>query len=131
MIITNKRPSAVEKRCAITTGRGAQEGIFAERTDPDGLCSDLKTSGESGFVLAAMLVHNLNREMQMLTNEQQCTTTERRTAVALYTASAPAASTDSASRTADQAPNGPLTLTMSVNPAVKPSCCIIWMCSNK
>ena len=93
------------KSVALSNSRGAQEGIFAElksQTQMDFMFRP-EDKRESGVCTAAMLVHNLNREMQMLTNEQQCATTERRTAVALYTARHSAASTDSASRTADQA----------------------------
>ena len=120
MIITNKRLSA-RKVLRYHNGRGAQEGIFAElksQTQMD-YVPTRRQAGNQVFVLAAMLVHNLNREMQMLTNEQQCATTERRAPLWHFTRLGTLRRQLIQRAGRLTRPQGTLTLTMSVNPAVK------------
>ena len=82
VIVTNKtvQPATV---LAFHNGRGAQEGLFAQ----------LKSQGQAGYVpvrtlvgnqlflLASVLTHNLGREMQMLTQPPERTTTAKRAAL--------------------------------------------------
>lgn len=120
VIITNKRLSA-RKVLRYHNGRGAQEGIFAElksQTQMD-YVPTRRQAGNQVFVLAAMLVHNLNREMQMLTNEQQRATTERRAPLWHFTRLGTLRRQLIQRAGRLTRPQGTLTLTMSVNPAVK------------
>ena len=79
VIVTNKSVSA-KKALAFHHGRGAQEGVFAElksQTQMD-YVPTRKQAGNQVYLLAAVLAHNLNREMQMLCVEKQRNTTEKR-----------------------------------------------------
>ena len=120
VIVTNKRLGA---RNVLTyhNGRGAQEGLFAElksQTQMDYIPTR-RQAGNQVFVLAAMLAHNLNREMQMRARAKQRNTTERRAPLWQF------AQLGTLRRQLIQRagrltkPQGTLTLTMSANPAVK------------
>ena len=120
VIVTNKRLGA-RKVLAYHNGRGAQEGIFAElksQTQMDYIPTR-RQAGNQVFVLAAMLAHNLNREMQMLVHTPERNTTERRAPLWRFT------QLDTFRRKLIQRagrltrPQGTLTLTMSANPTVK------------
>lgn len=79
VIVTNKRLGA-RKVLAYHDGRGAQEGLFAElksQNQMDYIPTRQQASNQV-FVLAAMLAHNLNREMQMMAQVPERRTTERR-----------------------------------------------------
>ena len=79
VIITNKVLSA-KKVLAYHNGRGAQEGLFAElksQTQMD-YVPTRNQAGNQVYILAAMLAHNLNREMQMRCSQKERHTTERR-----------------------------------------------------
>lgn len=67
VIITNKRARAA-KVLAFHNGRGAQEGVFAELSNDVGM-SDVPTrtlAANQMYLLAALLAHNIARELQML-----------------------------------------------------------------
>ena len=120
VIITNKRLGA-RKVLSYHNGRGAQEGIFAElksQTQMD-YVPTRRQAGNQVFVLAAMLAHNLNREMQMLADEQQRTTTERRAPLWHFTQLGTLRRKLIQRAGRLTRPQGTLTLTMSANPAVK------------
>ena len=120
VIVTNKRLSA-RKVLRYHNGRGAQEGIFAElksQTQMD-YVPTRRQAGNQVFVLAATLAHNLNREMQMLADEQQRTTTERRAPLWHFTQLGTLRRKLIQRAGRLTRPQGTLTLTMSANPAVK------------
>jgi hypothetical protein len=120
VIVTNKRLSA-NKVAAFHEGRGAQEGVFAE----------LKTHCQAGhvpvttrvgnqlYLLAAILAHNLGREMQMMAKAPARGTTAKRTALWAFE------QLHTLRRNLVQRagriirPNGKVVLTMSCNPAIK------------
>jgi hypothetical protein len=67
VIITNKRARAA-KVLAFHNGRGAQEGVFAELSNDVGM-SYVPTrtlAANQMYLLAALLAHNIARELQML-----------------------------------------------------------------
>ena len=79
VIVTNKRVSA-RKILNYHNGRGAQEGMFAElksQTQMDYVPTQ-KLAGNQIYVLAALLAHNLNRELQMQCLPKGRNSTERR-----------------------------------------------------
>ena len=69
------------KRKRLThNGRGAQEDVFAElksQTQMEDYIPTRRMAGNQVYLLAAVLAHNLNREMQMLCHEQERNTTEK------------------------------------------------------
>jgi hypothetical protein len=120
VIVTNKRLGA-RKVLSYHNGRGAQEGIFAElksQTQMDYIPTR-RQAGNRVFVLAAMLAHNLNREMQMMAAEPQRNTTERRAPLWRFEqlGTLRRKLIQRAGRLTK--PQGTLTLTMSANPTVK------------
>jgi hypothetical protein len=120
VIVTNKRLGA-RKVLSYHNGRGAQEGIFAElksQTQMD-YVPTRRQAGNQVFVLAAMLAHNLNREMQMLAGEQQRNTTERRAPLWQFTQLGTLRRKLIQRAGRLTRPQGKLTLTMSANTAVK------------
>lgn len=80
VVITNKRINA-KKVLAFHNGRGSQEGIFGEaKTDCKLEYVPVKSwEGNRLYCLAAMMAHNMNREIQMRTSEKDRGTTEKRT----------------------------------------------------
>jgi hypothetical protein len=120
VIVTNKHISA-KKALSFHNGRGAQEGVFAElksQTQMDYIPTRRK-AGNQVYLLAAVLAHNLNREMQMLCYEQERNTTERRAPLWCFEqlGTLRRKLIQRAGRLTK--PQGTLTLTMSANPAVK------------
>ncbi len=120
VIVTNKRLGA-RKVLSYHNGRGAQEGIFAElksQTQMDYIPTR-RQAGNRVFILAAMLAHNLNREMQMMADEPQRNTTERRAPLWQFEqlGTLRRKLIQRAGRLTK--PQGTLTLTMSANPTVK------------
>ena len=82
VIVTNKRLRA-KKRCAVHEGRGSQEGIFAElKTDCQmGHIPVTTRVGNQLYLFAAVLAHNLTRELQMQTDPPPRFTTAKRAAL--------------------------------------------------
>jgi len=120
VIVTNKRISA-KKVLAYHNGRGAQEGLFAElksQTQMD-YVPTRRLAGNQVYVLAAMLAHNLNREMQMQCLPRTGQTTERRTPLWQFEqiGTVRRKLIQRAGRLTK--PQGRLTLTMSANSAVR------------
>lgn len=79
VVVTNKTIRAREV-IRFHNGRGAQEGVFAELKSQGQLdYVPTKTlAGNQIFLLAAVLAHNLNRELQMTTQEPSRGTTPGR-----------------------------------------------------
>ncbi|MBB3063724.1 IS1380 family transposase [Microbulbifer rhizosphaerae] len=120
VIITNKRVSA-KKVLTYHSGRGAQEGVFAElksQTQMD-YVPTRKLAGNQVYVLAAVLAHNLNREMQMQCLPKARNTTERRAPLWQFEQLGTLRRKLILRAGRLTRPQGQLTLTMSANPAVK------------
>jgi hypothetical protein len=120
VIITNKSISA-KKVLAYHNGRGAQEGLFAElksQTQMDYVPTK-KQAGNQVYILAAMLAHNLNRELQMHCRVRDRGTTERR--MPLWRFEQLGTLRRKLIQRAGRLtrPQGKLTLTMSANAATK------------
>ncbi len=120
VIVTNK-PLSAKKALAFHNGRGSQEGIFAELKSQAQMdyIPTRRQAGNQVYLLAAMLAHNLSREMQMVANNRQRGTTEKRAPLWQF------AQLGTLRRKLIQRagrltrPQRKLTLTMSANPAVK------------
>lgn len=79
VIVTNKKAGA-KKVLRFHCGRGSQEGIIGEMKSDcalDYVPFSRKIPNQL-FMLAGILAHNLNREMQMQTQKKRCGTTEKR-----------------------------------------------------
>lgn len=119
-ILTNM-PLSPRKVLALHNGRGAQEAIFAElksQTQMDYVpCRRL--AANQTWLLAAIMAHNLNRELQMSAEAPERSTTEQRMPwwafIRLGTRRM------NLIRRAGRLtrPNGQLTLTLNANPAVQ------------
>ena len=79
IILTNATLSA-RKLLAFHNGRGAQEAIFAElksQTQMDYIPCRRRAANQT-WLLAAIMAHNLNRELQMSADQPERATTEQR-----------------------------------------------------
>ena len=120
VIVTNKRISA-KKALAFHNGRGSQEGIFAELKSQAQMdyIPTRRQAGNQVYLLAAMLAHNLNREMQMVANNRQRGTTEKRAPLWQFTQLGTLRRKLIQRAGRLTRPQRKLTLTMSANPSVK------------
>jgi len=121
VIVTNKRLRA-RKVAAFHEGRGAQEGVFAELKAhcQAGHVPVTTRAGNQLYLLAAILAHNLGRELQMMANAPERRTTAKRAALWAFE------QLDTLRRNLVQRaagrlirPNGRLVLSMSSNAAVE------------
>jgi Transposase DDE domain group 1 len=120
VVVTNKT-LAPQHVVAFHHGRGAQEAVFAELKS-QGQMDYVPTRtllGNQTYLFAAVLAHNLNRELQMESNPPQRTTTEKRAALWLFEQLATVRQ-----RLVQRAgqltrPHGVLTLTVSANHAAR------------
>jgi len=120
VIVTNKHISA-KKALSFHNGRGAQEGVFAElksQTQMDYIPTRRK-AGNQVYLLAAVLAHNLNREMQMHCYAQERNTTEKRAPLWRFEQLGTLRRKLIQRAGRLTRPQGKLTLTMSANPTVK------------
>jgi hypothetical protein len=120
VIVTNKRVSA-KKVLTYHNGRGSQEAVFAglkSQTQMDYVPTQ-KLAGNQVYVLAALLAHNLNREMQMRCLPRTRNTTERRAPLWHFEQLGTLRRKLIQRAGRLTRPQGQLTLTMSANPAVK------------
>lgn len=120
VIVTNKALSA-RKALAFHNGRGAQEGVFAQlksQTQMDYIPTR-KKAGNQAYLLAAVLAHNLNREMQMLCQDRARHTTEKRAPLWGFEQLATVRRKLIQRAGRLTRPHGTLTLSMSANPTVK------------
>lgn len=79
LVVTNKTISA-RHVVAFHDGRGAQEGVFAElKSEGQMDYIPVRTlTGNQTYMLAAILAHNLNRELQMQVRSPERRTTKKR-----------------------------------------------------
>lgn len=120
VVVTNKVISA-RHVVAYHEGRGAQEAIFGELKS-EGQMDYIpvrKLHGNQAYLLATVLAHNLSRELQMQVREPERTTTERRAPLWSFERLATLRR-----RLVQRAgrltwPQGVLTLTLGVSPAVQ------------
>lgn len=120
VIVTNKALSA-GKVVAFHQGRGAQEGVFGELKHHCHMDHIPVTTrvGNQLYLLAAILAHNLAREMQMRSHPPQRATTSKRTALWAFQ------QLDTLRRNIIQRagrlirPNGNVVLSMNTAPAVE------------
>ncbi len=85
MVISNK-PLLAGKITRFYHGRGAQEGLFAElksQTQMD-YVPTRHVVGSRVYVLAAIVAHNLNRELQMIMHQPVHRTNEKRSPLWLF-----------------------------------------------
>lgn len=119
--ILSNMPLSARKLLALHNGRGAQEALFAElksQTQMDYIpCKRLRAN--QTWLLAAIMAHNLNRELHMSAHHAERSTTEQRAPwwafVRLGTRRMRLI--QRAGRLTN--PKGRLTLTLSANPAVQ------------
>jgi len=120
VVVTNKTIIA-RKVVAFHNGRGAQEGVFAELKSQGHLdyIPTRTLTGNQTYMLAAIMAHNLNREMQLAASDKKPRTTEKRGPVL------PFERLETIRRKMIQRagsltrPKGRLTLTLGMNGAVK------------
>ena len=120
VIVTNKT-THIKKVLAFHNGRGAQEGIFAELKSQAQMdyVPTRTLAGNQIYSMAAILAHNLTRELHMQAQPKARNTTEKRTPLWKFL------KLDTIRRTIIQRagritrPSGILTLTMSGNTKVK------------
>lgn len=120
VIVTNKTVSA-RHVLVYHNGRGAQEGVFAELKSQAQM-DYVPTRGLAGnqvYMLAAMLAHNLNREMQMRSHTTARKTTEKRAPLWRFEQIGTLRRKLIQRAGRLTRPQGNLTLTMSANPAVE------------
>jgi hypothetical protein len=120
VIITNK-PLTVKKVLAFHNGRGSQEGIFAELKSQAQMdyIPTRRQAGNQVYLLAAMLAHNLSREMQMRANDPHRKTTEKRAPLWQFTQLGTIRRKLIQRAGRLTMPQRKITLTMSANPTVK------------
>lgn len=122
VIVTNKTVSA-KKVLMFHNGRASQESIFGElKSQSQGdYIAVRKLHGNQMYLMAAVMAHNLNREMQMTTMEKQRGTTEKRSPLWIFEELATIRQRLLHRAGRLTMPQGKLTLTMSANEAVKES----------
>lgn len=120
VIVTNATLSA-RKLLALHNGRGAQEAIFAELKSQAQMdyvpCNRL--AANQTWLLAAIMAHNLNRELQMSVEQQERSTTEQRAPWWSFVRLATRRMRLIQRAGRLTSPQGRLTLTLSANPAVQ------------
>ncbi len=120
VIVTNK-PLSAKNVLNYHNGRGAQEGLFAELKSQIQMdyVPTRKQAGNRVYLIAALLAHNLNRELQMRCGVQSRHTTAKRAPLWQFEqlGSLRRKLIQRAGRLTR--PRGRLTLTMSANAAVK------------
>jgi hypothetical protein len=120
VILSNQNLSA-RKLVAYHNGRGAQEGLFAELKSHAQMdyIPTRRLAGNQTYLMAVIMAHNLNRELQMSSFEPDRSTTEQRQPWWKFVR------LETLRRTIIQRagrlirPQGSLTLKLSVNPQVQ------------
>lgn len=120
VVVTNKTMNA-RHVVVFHDGRGAQEGVFAELKSEGhmGYIPVRRLNGNQTYMVAVILAHNLNREMQMLSRPRQRGTTEQRSPLWKFSRLETFRRTILQRAGQFTEPQGNLTLTFSVNHAVK------------
>lgn len=85
VIVTNKTVNA-KKVMLFHCGRGSQEGIIGELKSHCGLdyIPFRNKSANQLYLLSGIITHNLNRELQMVANEKNRNTTEKRSSLWIF-----------------------------------------------
>ena len=119
-ILTNKRLTPA-KVLAFHNGRGAQEGIFAELKSDNALAYVPTRTwvGNQIYLLAALMAHNLARELQMRAQPPARNTTAKRAPLWAFASIATLRHHIIQRAGLLIRPQGQLTLSMSLNDAVK------------
>lgn len=120
VIVTNKTTTAASV-IAFHHGRGSQEAVFA---DLKGDChmayvAVRRLHGNQTYLLAALLAHNLNRELQMIARAPERSTTAKRSSLWAFQTLATFRRTFIQRAGSLTRPNGRLTLTMSASDDVQ------------
>jgi hypothetical protein len=120
VIVTNKSLSA-KKALLYHNGRGAQEGLFAELKSQIQMdyVPTRRRAGNRAFLMAALLAHNLNRELQMRCHPRARKTTEKRAPLWKFEQLGTLRKKIIQRAGSLTNPGGKLTLSMGVNDAVK------------
>jgi len=120
VIITNKTGSAATI-LAFHNGRGSQEGIIGELKAGSQMdyIPSRKLAGNRLFMLAGIFAHNLTRELQMRVQDRCRGTTRKRAALWVFEKLSTLRNTVIRRAGRLTRPNGRLTLTMSINDAVR------------
>ncbi|MFN3395593.1 MAG: transposase [Thermodesulfovibrionales bacterium] len=120
VIVTNKKTTG-KKVLMYHNGRGSQENVFGELKSQSQMdyIAVRRLHGNQMYMMAAVMAHNLNREIQMAVKPRERGTTEKRTPLWEFEelASLRRRLIQRAGRLTQ--PQGKLTLTMSGNEAVK------------
>lgn len=116
VIVTNKTTAAASV-ISFHHGRGSQEAVFA---DLKGDChmayvAVRRLHGNQTYLLAALLAHNLSRELQMITRPPERSTTAKRSSLWVFQTLATFRRTFVQRAGRLTRPNGRLTLTMSAS----------------
>jgi hypothetical protein len=120
VIVTNKTISA-GKVLAYHNGRGAQEAVFGDLKSQCHMdyIAVRRLHGNQAYLLAAVLAHNLNRELQMAVREPDRSTTEKRSPLWVFQELGTVRRTLIQRAGRLTRPNNRLTLTLSANPEVR------------
>lgn len=120
VIVTNKTTTAA-KVLAFHNGRGSQEAVFGELKSQCQMdyIAVRRLHGNQTYLLAAVLAHNLSRELQMATRQPERSTTAKRSALWAFLEPATIRRTFLQRAGRLSRPNGRLTLTMSAGPEVQ------------
>ena len=120
VVVTNKSIGA-RYVVAFHNGRGAQEGVFAELKS-EGQMDYIPVRslyGNQAYMVAAILAHNLNRELQMEVHPRQRRTTQKRAPLWNFERLETLRKKILQRAGRLTKPRGELTLTLSANEAVK------------
>ena len=120
VIVTNTLISA-RKVLRLHNGRGAQEGLFAELKSQAQMdyIPTRRLAANQTWLLAVVFAHNLNRELQMSTRDQNRSTTEKRSPLWSFTQIGTLRRQILQRAGRLTRPQGKLTLTLSQNDAVE------------
>lgn len=120
VILTNK-PLKVKKLISYHNGRGYQENIFAELKSQIQMdyIPTRNLAGNQVYLMASLIVHNMNREMQMICTAPERNTTAKRSPLWIFEKIESIRSNFIQIAGRLTAPQGKLTLTMNANQALE------------
>lgn len=120
VIVTNKKTTA-KKVLMYHNGRGSQENVFSELKSQSQMdyIAVRRLHGNQMYMMAAVIAHNLNREIQMVVKPKERGTTEKRSPLWEFEELASLRHRLILRAGRLTQPQGRLTLTMSGNEAVK------------
>jgi len=120
VIVTNKTIGA-KKVIYYHYGRGSQEGIIGELKSQSGIdyIPFRRKSANQLYLLAGIMAHNLNRELQMITHDKDRNTTEKRSALWIFSGLSSIRKRLIQRAGKITRPQGKLKLTMNVNAKIQ------------